>query len=201
MTNIKWSSIDDYNEEKRQREVHWRPGWSLLILAIVMIAIGLAGIATGHDTVNGNWFYGLIDVAHAQTMTANNTALLDRTDHYYSNPVITFRTSNITVIHPGQNETIAASCNDNNSLPYAGGWKMVKPGGILTILESYPDVAAHAWNITAMNIGSEPVSIIAVVTCIHDSSNEPTELPLQHQSDLQKLQNSLDHSLIVYGVV
>lgn len=67
-----------------------------------------------------------------------------RTDFYYSNPVINFRSSKVSMIAPGQNETIAAKCGDNNTLPYAGGCKLVKPTGeLLNILSSYPDVAAH----------------------------------------------------------
>lgn len=50
------------------------------------------------------------------------------------------------------------------------------------------DTNMHAWNVTAMNSGSEPVSIMVVVTCTHDSGNKPTEPPIQHQSDLQRLQ-------------
>ena len=128
---------------------------------ITLVAIAAAAFAIGLTS-------SMAVFAHAQTIP-------DGTDHFYSSPVITFRASNVTVIHPGQNETIAASCNDNNSLPFAGGWKIVKPAGILTILESYPDVNAHAWSVTAMNIGSEPVSIRAIVTCIRENPVKPME--------------------------
>ncbi len=129
---------------------------------ITLVAIAAAAFAIGLVS-------SMAVFAHAQTIS-------DRTDHFYSSPAITFRTSNVTVIHPGQNETITAKCGDNNSLPFAGSWKIVKPsGGILTILESYPDVNAHSWNITAMDIGSEPVSVRAIVTCIHENPVKPTE--------------------------
>ncbi len=137
--------------------------------SITLVAIAAAAFAIGLMS-NMSAFA----IAHAQT-TISNSTLPDKADHYYSSPVITFRASNITVIHPGQNETIAAKCGDNNSLPYAGGWKIVKPGGLLTVLESYPDVNAHSWNITAIDIGSEPVSIRAIVTCILENPVKPTE--------------------------
>ncbi len=135
---------------------------TLVVIAAAAFAIGLMSNMAAFA------------IAHAQT-TASNSTLPDKANNYYSSPIITFRASNITVIHPGQNETIAAKCGDNNSLPYAGGWKIVKPGGLLTVLESYPDVNAHSWNITAMDIGSEPVSIQAIVTCIHENPVKPTE--------------------------
>lgn len=139
---------------------------------ITLVAIAAAAFTIGLMSNN----MAIVAAAHAQTVVASNSTLpLDKADHYYSSPVITFRASNITVIHPGQNETIAAKCGDNNSLPYAGGWKIVKLGGLLTVLESYPDVNAHSWNITAMDIGSEPVSIRAIVTCIHENPVKPTE--------------------------
>ena len=141
-----------------------------------MKSITLAAIAAAAFAIGLVSNMAIVAAAHAQTVVASNSTFpLDRTYHYYSSPVITFRASNITVIHPGQNETIAAKCGDNNSLPYAGGWKIVKLGGLLTVLESYPDVNAHSWNITAIDIGSSPVSVRAIVTCIHENPVKPTE--------------------------
>ncbi len=135
----------------------------MCVKRISLVAIAAAAFAIGLVS-------SMAVFVHAQTIS-------DRTDHFYFSPVITFRASNVTVIHPGQNETIAAKCGDNNSsLPFAGSWKIVKPSdGILTILESYPDVNAHSWSVTAMDIGSSPVSIQAIVTCIHENPVKPTE--------------------------
>ncbi len=152
-------------KEEAKRESLRQLVWSLLILAITMIVMGLIGLALGKDAVSTFWYFGF---AHAQT---DNNTMLPRTDFYYSSPVINFKTSNASTILPGQNETLTARCDDNNSLPFIGDWRLLNKTncGLLTVLSSYPDVNMHAWNVTAMNIGSSPVSIEAVATCIRQN--------------------------------
>ncbi len=144
-----------------------------LIIAIAIASFSLTFFA---NSGTGN-LYANAQMLPTITPGNNNT----RT---FNIPIIKYIWADPVAILPG-NRVITTSvfCGGNHSSPIGGGYQLVNgTTRDLRVRASYADPMKNSWNVTAVNIGTEPMFIHAQAICLTESNYAPTEPPMTNQT-------------------
>ncbi len=116
--------------------------------------------------------------SHNQSSIITTSNVAAAPDYNFSRPVINFKLSNITVLHPSMNEddnyTIAAVC-DHAAIPIGGGFQQLNGTiGSLALSRSMPDLQTRSWNATFADIHPiQSIMVEVVAICMHDANFKP----------------------------